>query len=452
MSTTGLYELSEGQLIKFDVDIHGELSLEKLKKEVGYITNKNIKTLNIGSNVTSISERGFHGCSYLSGELVFPNSIIKIGKSSFTNCTSLKKIVFECDILSVIEEYSFACCGFTGSISLPPNVITIEMGAFFMCSEIVNVYFGQKIVEIKKDAFKKCSKLTGQLFFHPSLTKIVYWAFDCCPNIKDVDLSKCDNMKIIESNAFYGCTNLRKLTIPNSIDKIYEHAFGDCYNLDELVIPKNVSEICQYAFKNCRNLSKVLIPRTKIIIHQNVFVNNNFSHCKVSETHYVFIKAPEMNKHKQIDVYLTISDLRLKEMHKSSLSLTKSISLSEFSTPRSSMTPTKSTSLSEFHAPSSSTTPTKSTSSMTSATSRSSSETINLANEDHDVPIYVELPNKKRKAIDDNSKISISFSDGMICIADLKNSNNNIKIGSQTNATINIADVSLNFIDGNLFL
>jgi len=540
MSTKGTYKCNNGQIIEFDVEVVGDLSFEKLK--IKGITKFNINTLNIGSNVTSISERGFFGCSHLSGDLVFPHSIKKIGESAFTNCRNLKgNIVFECNDLLVIEKFAFANCGFTGPISLPLNIIIIEEGAFLMCSEIVHVYFGHKIKEIKKDAFKNCVKLSGDISFYPALAQIHFGAFNFCSDINSINFSNCINMETIEANAFFGCTNLRKLLISNKTHKICEHAFTNCVNLEELVIPENVSEICQYAFSNCINLKKLLIPRTKIIINPNVFSNNKFSRYDVSDKHYIFIKETEMNKKEYINVYLKISDLRLKEMSKSSSTMTKSSSLKEFpaskssssisnsspskvsyssdlsipkpvspSKPTSSLTITKSISLGEFPTPKSSSSISNSSPSNVSNPSDvsipkhaspsnpsphklirlqtvpnnhvssseliSSSQSISPPNSvspsnsisslnpislpvspsvstiDFEVPIHVGMENGKRRAVSDDSKISINFSGEMICIVDLKNSDNNIKIGGQTNATINVAGVSLKFVDGKLFL
>ena len=46
-------------------------------------------------------------------------------------------------------------------------------------------------------------------------------------------------------DAFYACTSLKDITIPNSVTKIGKFAFVDCESLESIVIPSSV-EIMEY--------------------------------------------------------------------------------------------------------------------------------------------------------------------------------------------------------------
>ena len=52
----------------------------------------------------------------------------------------------------------------------------------------------------------------------------------------------------IEVEAFYGCTSLQELSLPESVESIKMRAFGNCKGLKELVIPKSVYNIGISAF------------------------------------------------------------------------------------------------------------------------------------------------------------------------------------------------------------
>ena len=54
----------------------------------------------------------------------------------------------------------------------------------------------------------------------------------------------------ISRYAFYGCTNLASVIIPESVDSIFPHAFRDCPSLTSLNIPANVKYINDSAIRN----------------------------------------------------------------------------------------------------------------------------------------------------------------------------------------------------------
>ena len=51
--------------------------------------------------------------------------------------------------------------------------------------------------------------------------------------------------------AFYGCTGLTSVTIPNSVTSIGKYAFTDCTGLTSITIPNSVTSINSYAFSYC---------------------------------------------------------------------------------------------------------------------------------------------------------------------------------------------------------
>jgi len=68
------------------------------------------------------------------------------------------------------------------------------------------------------------------------------------------------SVTIIDSYAFYGCSGLTSVTIPNSVTSIVNSAFAGCSGLTSVTIPNSVTSIGDLAFAGCSGLTSVTIP------------------------------------------------------------------------------------------------------------------------------------------------------------------------------------------------
>ena len=67
------------------------------------------------------------------------------------------------------------------------------------------------------------------------------------------------SVKGIGTWAFYGCSSLTAITLPESVTSIGGHAFRGCSSLTAITIPKSVTDIGGYAFYECVGLERVTI-------------------------------------------------------------------------------------------------------------------------------------------------------------------------------------------------
>jgi len=92
--------------------------------------------------------------------------------------------------------------------------------------------------------------------------------------------SKTYSVTAIGWTAFYDCTGLTSVTIPNSVKSIGSSAFSGCIGLTSVTIPSSVKTIKEYAFSRCGNISNITIPGTVTSIGDYAFedvLNINYS-------------------------------------------------------------------------------------------------------------------------------------------------------------------------------
>ena len=71
-----------------------------------------------------------------------------------------------------------------------------------------------------------------------------------------------ENIKAIPNKAFYKCTTLKTITIPDSVTSIGSDAFYKCSSLASVTIPESVTSIVRCAFEDCRSLKSVYCKPT----------------------------------------------------------------------------------------------------------------------------------------------------------------------------------------------
>ena len=65
----------------------------------------------------------------------------------------------------------------------------------------------------------------------------------------------------IDDSAFYGNTNIEKVTIPKYVKKIGHQAFIGDNELKEVILPNNIEDLGEFSFDNCFKLKKIYIKK-----------------------------------------------------------------------------------------------------------------------------------------------------------------------------------------------
>ena len=85
-----------------------------------------------------------------------------------------------------------------------------------------------------------------------------------CSNLKSISIP--NTVTSIRQGAFADCTSLESIVIPDSVTEIEYEAFLDCTSLKSVTLPKNLKEIDSYTFFHCTSLKNIEIPNSVEII------------------------------------------------------------------------------------------------------------------------------------------------------------------------------------------
>lgn len=260
----------------------------------------NLKSVNLPDCLEKIETQAFLKNTNLTS-INFPNALKTIEFGAFQNCSNLENIDFSSELES-IGDWSFNGCRKVTSIEIPSTVKAIGEYAFNNCTALTSITIGEGVTKIEQHAFKNCAN-TAFYCKAKSLpsdwdsnwnsdNKLVVW--DCDNNevaddgyihtiidgvhygikngeatvlqqkttVADLTIPSSITYKDqtymvteISEKAFYNCTTLRYITLPENLKFIGSYAFYGCSSLYRTTIPANVEKIGIYAFSECKELA-----------------------------------------------------------------------------------------------------------------------------------------------------------------------------------------------------
>ena len=206
------------------------------------------KKIIVSEGITEIPDNTFK--SFDMEEIELPNTINTIGNAAFSGCDRLKSITIP-EGVTEIKDNCFEVCRKMEEVVLPDSVVSIgtwafnEVGSYlsngtgakirlssqlqsigqyaFYEANIAEINIPDSVTTISDSAF--CSAKIASFKMPPNVDKVPKSMFKNS-TLAEIDLA---NVTAIEEYAFSGCTALKKLAIPNTIESIGYRAF---YNVN----------------------------------------------------------------------------------------------------------------------------------------------------------------------------------------------------------------------------
>ncbi len=249
-------------------------------------------------SVTCVNYYAFANCTDLTS-IVIPSSVTRIGSSAFSGCSSLESIIlpfvgskpcspsddFQDPLgyifgeksypggMSIVQYYRYGA-GTTGTYCIPSSLKSVKItggsyipyGAFSNCSGLTSIEIPDSVTNIDDHAFYKCTNLTGIAI--PNVTYLGRAAFFYCTNLTSIDIQ---SVTYIGIDAFRNCSSLTGIEIP-SVTYIGSGAFYNCSSLmEDIKIPNGVTRISYEAFYNCSSLTSIDISNSVTSIERDAF-------------------------------------------------------------------------------------------------------------------------------------------------------------------------------------
>lgn len=223
-------------------------------------------------DVTKIASNALADCRSLK-TIIIPGSVAEIGSAAFKGCTALRSVTIK-DGESVLSfsataEDTFEDCPIQ-TLYLGRNIAyERNVSPFGYKTSLNELTIGESVTKINDGAFYGCTGLPSVLI-PDAVTEIDVCAFSHCSALSSVTIG--NGVTEIGDNAFYCCDALESMIIPQSVVSIGSWAFSDCINMESLTISDGVMEIASEAFRQCIGITSLEIPGSVTMIGDAAFL------------------------------------------------------------------------------------------------------------------------------------------------------------------------------------
>jgi len=221
-----------------------------------------------------IYDYAFYNCDSLTS-IMIPDSVKTIGSNAFHSCSALKTVTFgENSQLTSIGSWAFRYCESLTSIEIPKSVTTIGNYAFYSCNNLTDVYYGGGEEDWAKITIGTNNENLTNATIHFAIvySKGLEFTENSDGTYTVSGIGTCEDTDIIipptykgkavtgiDEGAFYDCTVITSIELPDSVTSIGREAFSLCDSLTSIRIPDSVTSIGSSAFSHCYSLTNVII-------------------------------------------------------------------------------------------------------------------------------------------------------------------------------------------------
>ena len=160
--------------------------------------------------VTSMADDAFAYCNQLTS-IVLPQTLRNLGKNAFLSCTRLTSCIIPDSTITEIPFEAFLKAGLI-EFRVPEGVTYIEQRSFEQMPNLLRVHLANSVKSLTSWSFYNLPALQDPIY-NDSL-------FVLMPDSYQGAYTIPSSIKVICNMAFYGCTKVTSLTIPEGVERI----------------------------------------------------------------------------------------------------------------------------------------------------------------------------------------------------------------------------------------
>lgn len=168
-----------------------------------------------------------------------------------------------------IADYAFMDCATLAAVTgAADGVKYIGKSAFYQ-SSLESISLDLNVTEIRDYTFYGCSNL--RTISMPAGLKTIGRSAFYKTSLTRIDLGEAEALEEVGDYAFYRSMNLSMVRFGFTLKRIGDFAFYGCVNLEQAILPDSVEEIGESAFSRCAALSAVTFGNGVKKIEKNAF-------------------------------------------------------------------------------------------------------------------------------------------------------------------------------------
>ena len=191
-----------------------------------------------------------------------PKNITAIGKNVFYGCKNLKKVTYQD---KTYTKKQLTALGRAVKAEAEYTAGESPISDFECSSSLIN----PQAFRIKKYLGNDEKVIVPRMCDLRPICEIYNRAFENNDQLKSVTIPAC--IERIWDNAFRNCISLTEVNFAGSKVYFEDHVFENCESLEEIVLPDKTDTISRYLFCECVSLKKVVLPESTKVIGDYAF-------------------------------------------------------------------------------------------------------------------------------------------------------------------------------------
>ena len=143
-------------------------------------------------------------------------------------------------------------------VEIMKGVTSIGNNAFYGLCNVYSIETHGGIKEIGESALEDTKYYKDTKNWTDGVLYIADYVVDIDEDAEKVVIA--EETKVIAAEAFWNCTNLKEITIPEGVISIGNEAFRGCTSIERIMLPKSLETIGYKAFADCTGLKTLSIP------------------------------------------------------------------------------------------------------------------------------------------------------------------------------------------------